>query len=73
VSCSFGNEGPIGLESAEINRLDGLRCGFSPGTSTAVTTVTKTITVAAGVFAPGRAAGATISFQDLRVARRLAR
>jgi hypothetical protein len=36
-------------------------------------TVTKTITVAAGVFAQGRAAGATISFQDPRVARRLVR
>jgi hypothetical protein len=44
-----------------------------PAISTAVTTVTKTITVAAGVFAPGCAADATISFQDLRVARRLAR
>ena len=27
--CSFGNGGPKGRESAKVNRLEGLRCGFS--------------------------------------------
>ena len=27
--CSFGNGGPEGRESAKVNRLEDLRCGFS--------------------------------------------
>ncbi len=53
VSALHGNGGPAGPESARITPYPRTCVGLSVCIGSAVTIITNTITVAAGVFAPG--------------------